>query len=610
MGKIHVNEPYELYQIITDFGNPLEIFREAIQNSFDENATEIYINIYEKPNISGNKLVFDIFDNGDGLSRNKVSSFFDVANSTKVSDGYVPCGKYGYKGHGSKVFFNAELVKICSKTKDGDYWAAYLKDAVGQIEAKHDISYSDIVDPSTEDIALPEEWQSGFFVRIIGHRHFKTQHTRFKLNHDSLRDYCKWFSIAGTVKTLYDEELKNRNTKLFLRGLLEDDFKSKTDGTNFIDPEPQFVDKPSGTFEEIKFGHYFPPERATDTAMKAYAKQVGENKAAYYYYSRLIYNETIIAGSLSFHLVISFEGRETKRRYDPLLSRQGRASTPATHTDGSRYGLWACKGGVPVEKIDEWIEGGRGIGSYTYMQAFVDCDDFELTANRGSIQNTDIEKLDLIKKEVNRVFKSKKISDAMEERQAWEDLEKTITSIEGDGRDLLTRYKKSKSRRYIQLPDGFLIPEPTKTNHGYSESETMIVLLSLINRYPDLFMFQLLDYNTNKGIDFVVDYLGTPKYIELKGTLTKKINHPFRYIYKFICYDVDVKNNEIVEDVEEFKTSLRVMRDAKFESNNEEYNNKKYTAIDLMPQGTAIIQNMEVICLKRLLSEVLGATIN
>ena len=198
----------------------------------------------------------------------------------------------------------------------------------------------------------------------------------------------------------------------------------------------------------------------------------------------------------------------------------------------------------------------------------------------------------------------------MEERQAWEDLEKTITSIEGDERNLQTRYRKSKSRRHIHLPDGFEIPEPTKTKSGYSESETMIVLLSLINRYPDLFRFQLMDYNTNKGIDFVVDYLGTPKYIELKGTLTKKINHPFRYVYKFICYDIDVRRNEIVEDVEEFKTCLRVMREAKFESNDERFNNKQYTAFDLMPQGTATIQNMEVICLKQFLTEIMGATID
>lgn len=53
MSKVRVNEGYELYQIITDFGDPLEIFREGIQNSFDEDATQMYIKVYEQRKISG-----------------------------------------------------------------------------------------------------------------------------------------------------------------------------------------------------------------------------------------------------------------------------------------------------------------------------------------------------------------------------------------------------------------------------------------------------------------------------------------------------------------------------------------------------------------------------
>ena len=79
------------------------------------------------------------------------------------------------------------------------------------------------------------------------------------------------------------------------------------------------------------------------------------------------------------------------------------------------------------------------------MQAFIDCDDFQLTANRGSIRNTDIEKLDLIKKEVNKVFKSKRVNDAMQERQDWELMEKTISSIDSDAKEC----KKDKKKDYF-----------------------------------------------------------------------------------------------------------------------------------------------------------------
>jgi DNA mismatch repair ATPase MutL len=70
MGQVHVKEGYELYQIITDFGDPLEIFREGIQNSFDECASEIYVNVYEKQKLGGDSsLIIEIIDNGRGLSK-------------------------------------------------------------------------------------------------------------------------------------------------------------------------------------------------------------------------------------------------------------------------------------------------------------------------------------------------------------------------------------------------------------------------------------------------------------------------------------------------------------------------------------------------------------
>ncbi len=612
MGQVHVNEGYELYQIITDFGDPLEIFREGIQNSFDENATEIYVKTYEKKQLGGDDLlVIDIIDNGKGLAKTNVANFFDVANSSKVTSQLIPeKNKHGYKGHGAKVFFNASAVQICSKTASGEYWAVELNDSIKQIATTHELHYSDFKNPSDLEMEIPSEWESGFLVRIINPKYFKSQHTRFKLNHINLRDYCKWYSLIGTVETKYNEELKNKNIKFYLSGLLMSEFKTKYSNAVVCDPLPQFVDTKFGEFEEIAFGHYFPPQRENDSKMKQYAKSIGSNKAPYMFYSNVVFNRVVTASSLSFRLIICLEGYETKRRYDLLLSRQGRPNIEGGHTDGQRYGLWACKGGVPVEKIDDWLEGGRGVGTYTYMQAFVDCDEFQLTANRGSIMNTDIEKLELIKREVNNVFKSKEVKDAIQGRLELEEMEKIITSMEADRKDLLKRYNAGKSRRIIKFPDGTEILEPTKTkNGGYSESETFVVLMTVLNKYPDLFKFRLLDYNTTRGIDFVVDHLNSPKYIELKGTLTKKINHPFRLIYKFICYDLDVLKNEIVEDMEPTSTTLKVMKNCKFESGDDRFDGLEYTGYVLVPEGTTTIQSMEIIRLKTFLEEVLGAKV-
>lgn len=608
MAKVRVNEGYEIYQIVTDFGNPLEIFREAIQNSFDAAAKNIYICVVEQRSITGDKLVIDIIDDGSGLNRDNVSSFFDVANSTKVSEDYIPIGQHGYKGHGSKVFFNAEEVIVCSKTRN-DNWAVSLIDPLNQISQNHELHYSDFVSPESLNISIPDDWVSGFRIRIIAPKHFATNSTKAKLKHIVLRDYCRWFTIIGSVETAYNDTLRDCGVKLYLSGLLKDAFKSKFNTIEMCDPVPSFVATMFGEFEEIKIGHYFPPERTTDNSMKAYARSINSSKPYYNYYSKMIYNDIVTVGSISFRFIISLEGYDTKRCYDLLLSSKGRGRDESQHTDGSRYGIWACKGGVPVEKVDDWYTSGRGVGTYTYMQAFIDCNEFQLTANRGSVQNTDIDKLEAIKAKVNEILESRVIKKALSERQDWEDMEKTLESIENDGRSLQKRFRESQSRRRIILPNGVELLEPSKQSTGYSESETFVVLLSVMQQYPKLFKFKLMDYNTTKGIDFVVaDALGNPRYIELKGTLNKSINHPFRYIYKFICYDINVPNNDLIQDLEEFKLTMSVNDNDSFESNIEEFNRKQYTSY-ILQSNNASVGSIEVICLKSFLTEVLGATI-
>ncbi len=168
--------------------------------------------------------------------------------------------------------------------------------------------------------------------------------------------------------------------------------------------------------------------------------------------------------------------------------------------------------------------------------------------------------------------------------------------------------KQQKKRKHIILPDGCEVVEPSKTKMGYSESETFGLLMVLLARYPHLFKFKILDYNTTDGIDFITEHNGYPKYIELKGTFHKKINHSFRNIYKFICYDIAVNNDEIVEDEEELRTKLSIINNDTFESSDDTFNGKKYTSYCLMNLSNVIV-SMEVLVLNKFLTQVIGARI-
>ena len=280
------------------------------------------------------------------------------------------------------------------------------------------------------------------------------------------------------------------------------------------------------------------------------------------------------------------------------------------HSDSERYGLWVCKGGIPVEKVDSWIEGGKGV--YSYMQAFIDCDDFDLTANRGSVRNTKIETIKAIRIAVNDIIKSDEVQKLLTERLEEESKEKLRRSIEEDKKELECRNKAFEKRKKIKLPDGTILYEPTSTSkYVKSESETMVLLIQLMTKYSSLFSFDLLDYNTTNGIDFVVkNKYGEARYIELKGILTKTMNHPFKWIDKIICYEADLDNGVVCKDLEGEEVKFEIKKDRIFKSKDEEssFNGKHYTGYQLIPENpNSDVGQIEVICLKDLLKEVLKA---
>ena len=409
--KASIDLGYEFYQIIKDFTNPVQILREAFQNSVDAEANEIYCDVRIQKELGTDDLYIDIWDNGCGIKEEHIPNFFDLARSTKTTAQKTPTAKLGYKGHGTKIYFNCEKVEIFTKpNKNQMGWGIVLVEPLKQIRENGFFKYSPPLAMKDCATILPSNFETGLFVRIKNPYHFKTQHTRYMLNHVFLRDYTKWYTVFSTIRPLFDADTPK--VHLYLKGLNMDYFQNFCCDVAEIDPVPILVKKYTDTFEEISLGHYFPPDRHDDKSMEAYVKQINSNKPFYDYYSRQIYkNRVYLDSNITFDFVIHSEGYETKRRYDMLLPRRGKSPFEKTlqHTDGERYGLWVCKGGIPIEKVDDWIVGGRGVGTYTYMHAFVDSNAFELTANRGSIKNTDVEILDKIKEKINSILAEKRI---------------------------------------------------------------------------------------------------------------------------------------------------------------------------------------------------------
>lgn len=614
--RARVNESYEFLQIIKDFDNALQIFREAFQNSYDNLADTIICKVYTEKSFSGEDLIIDIIDNGMGLEWDMVHHFFNLADSTKVDQNLIKdIKKLGYKGHGSKIFFNSEKVIIGSKPIDNqnDIWAVVCENPIKQLKENKELCYSGILNLNDLGINFPEKCKdSGFFLRIINPLYFKTKSTWYKLNHLSLRDYIKWFTIFGAITP--ELEQKSYPNELYLRGLDFGEFRLNYGSKPIIDPKPEYSDIGYDKFEIFSLGHYFPPECSDAKKLKLIAEQANAGKSPMEYYShriKSIKNPITCLNTVKFNLIIHLEGYETKRIYNLCLKSRGKgANTEIHYTDETRYGLWACKDGVPIERIDDWIKGGKG--RYSYMHGFLDCDSFELTANRGSIRNTDSEILDSIKVRLNAVLEESSVAKELKEREDEQKREKRENKAATDKENLKKRLNKAQYRKKIILPDGTELKVPSKLSNGkfYSESETLILLIQLINKYPGLFPFEILDYNTADGIDFLVLHNSVPKYIELKGSLRCDINHPFEVVSKFVCYTIskEISNNSKISDIEDNIAHFRVCKNDKFRSYITQYDGASFTGYKIEPI-TASIESMEVIALDKVITEVMGGKI-
>ncbi len=71
-----VNAEAEFFEITSDFGNPLEILREAISNSIDARASYLQIS-FDVEEIEGNKrLIIKFEDDGHGMTYEILSRDF------------------------------------------------------------------------------------------------------------------------------------------------------------------------------------------------------------------------------------------------------------------------------------------------------------------------------------------------------------------------------------------------------------------------------------------------------------------------------------------------------------------------------------------------------
>ena len=551
-----VNHAREFVEIANDFSNPLEIVREMISNAFDAGAKNIDIVFSVEKNDEGKETVKIVFeDDGSGISKDEMHNFFDLGNSSRRDDESA----IGEKGHGTKVAFNSSCIEVDSVSRKHPDVRIIAKVLNPLAQMNNDNM------PEVECEILDGSGKAAYTkITVWGYN----RDDREQFHHDTLRDYIYWHTKFGSFEVLFEEE-KHKDVVINLQGL----------------------SPPNGKPEQLSFGHQFPPQsKSVDELFNEHLADAPD------YFCRHFKEEGSLRKfpEIKYQAFFSVEGKHVKRSYNKMLRVSGRSIDGVGYRVRDKYGLWLCKDFIPVQTENDWVS-QKG-GEFTRLHAFFNCQGFRLTANRGSVNNTDSEKMAAIKEVV------KKIYDEICSTQDWKSLEWLESQVAGykasERED--SEYRKrirDINRTKVAPYKGCLLVEPL------SESGVYGLVATLLAVDPDILPFAILDYNTRVGIDLIV--YGTdggnmsnsaPFYAELKYSLGKDMNHSFEHIDTIVCWDTKVQGRDEVVDVKDHRRLMKVVSPGKGQEG--------YTKYFLDADASA--RKIECIVLKQYLKERWG----
>ena len=560
-------------QIARDFTWPLDAIREAISNAIDAHATEIRVRAWEDEKMPGGELVIEVEDNGDGMDEVGLEAFFNLGDSTRVmADGTREAGYIGEKGHGTKTYFNSRQIEVFTTSNDGRHYYALMDEPLRHLLSVTLPPYD--FDPQPT-VTIPR----GTRVVVRG---FNRDEKR-DFAHRVLRDYVMWFTKfatfewifeAGRPRSLEQAELRSSGPTLYLQGLGRE-----------------------GEWEQIPFGHHFPREC---TALSELKKK-NKDQPMRWYVKRWIRKGLPVREfpHIKLDIVFSLEGDLARREYNPMISYQGKPREEGDYTIEQRYGLWACRDWIPVRTVNDWFSKGKS--EWTKFHAFVNCQQFLLTANRADINNTDPKLLAKIEETVAGFYASEiEGSTAFEDYLAAVREEEQYRNAQQEGKEF-TRRKSRALKKHVAKYKGvdLLAPGPAGKGERGQEMGVHCLFAQLEALEPALFPFRSVDYDTHRGYDCLatttsVFDLNNPQlqFVEFKYRLEPTFNHSFEHLAYVVCWECDLNDGTEVRDLAGERRILEIW---------EKGEDRKHRTYYLRGKGKP--HNIEVVVLKDFLRD-------
>jgi len=247
-------------------------------------------------------------------------------------------------------------------------------------------------------------------------------------------------------------------------------------------------------------------------------------------------------------MVFYIEGDTAKRSYNPMIRGRGRTVQHGMYRVEDRYGLWVARDFIPIRRHNEWL--GLGKRLETKYHAFVNCQDFRLTANRADVGNTPPDLLSAIEGTVRRIFEDEIIgSSEYQEYEEYAALERQYQTADQERKDFFRRRRRAMTKQVCTFK-GIELVEPTM-------EMGVISLFNLVYALEQpVFPFRVVDYDTKRGYDALVAHRtafdlsrDSISFVEFKYMLDREFNHSFDHLMAIVCWDCNLADEAQVRDI-------------------------------------------------------------
>ncbi len=549
----------------------LEILREALSNAKDHGATKVFVRTKRE---ASTDVSLTILDNGEGMNSARLEAFWGVGASSKENSPQP----IGYKGHGTKLFFDCRRLVVMTRTSSpGDVWRMSSLD-----EPKRSAATELEETPAPEAHPLMQELaacgllsSTGTAISIEGLE--ASDRSTLVDNRLRIESYCDWFTVIGDVRSgLFDsrsefhdaiatgntQALRAQDSRLALIEVqLRVNGEPKYEPLGGSMPVKPFLAGWASDAEKYKsrpelraFGHRLADVHETTSATGRLRDDLSALRLTGP-------GDWTSDGGVS--AIVRVEGRRRQYETYPEASWQGH---PGLYSFEERFGLWLCRDYVPVAHRNDLLRIALeraskhrlkfDLGRFRNWQVFVNDQNLKLTSNRNDFSNLSeregqivnhvvevlerglkkekfrewVERLQLAAHERDRDREIQQIQERLDEFKAW--LQKPPKNSLVD---------PLAARGLSLLPEGYSL----KMRKPQSEQELFYVYGLVSGRFE--VPVHVVDYDASEGVD-AIGLVRTPQLVpnktharvELKLRVEPgvPIHHFFEAIDLILCWDV------------------------------------------------------------------------